>query len=54
MTDIAWTVRTLKAALDGTAAVAAGEFSLRVVEGAGTGLCPRAGPLGVWHGMDRP
>ena len=34
MTDIAWTVRTLKAALDGSAAVADGEFSVRVIEGA--------------------
>jgi uncharacterized protein YjfI (DUF2170 family) len=34
MTDIAWTVRTLKAALDGATAVADGEFSIRVVEGA--------------------
>lgn len=34
MTDIAWTVRTLKAALDGSAAVADGEFGVRVIEGA--------------------
>ena len=34
MTDIAWTIRTLKAALDGTAAVTSGEFSVRVIEGA--------------------
>lgn len=34
MTDIAWTVRTLKAALDSSAAVADGEFSVRVIEGA--------------------
>lgn len=33
MTDIAWTVRTLKTALDGSDAVAAGEFSSRIVEG---------------------
>lgn len=34
MTDIAWTVRTLKVALDGCAAVTAGEFTPRMVEGA--------------------
>ncbi|MDB5688583.1 MAG: hypothetical protein JWL91_459 [Sphingomonas bacterium] len=34
MADIAWTVRTLKAALDGCEAVRAGEFSARIVEGA--------------------
>ena len=34
MTDIAWTIRTLKAALDGAAAVTSGEFSVRVIEGA--------------------
>jgi uncharacterized protein YjfI (DUF2170 family) len=34
MTDIAWTVRTLKAALDLSEPVRAGEFSLRIVEGA--------------------
>lgn len=34
MTDIAWTVRTLKAALDASAAAGAGEFSARIVEGA--------------------
>jgi uncharacterized protein YjfI (DUF2170 family) len=34
MTDIAWTVRTLKAALDQSEAVRAGEFGLRIVEGA--------------------
>jgi uncharacterized protein YjfI (DUF2170 family) len=33
MTDIAWTVRTLKAALDKSAPVTAGEFGLRIVEG---------------------
>lgn len=34
MTDIAWTVRTLKTALEGSGAVKAGEFTPRVVEGA--------------------
>lgn len=34
MTDTAWTVRTLKAALDDSAPVRAGEFSVRIVEGA--------------------
>lgn len=34
MTDIAWTVRTLKAALDQSEPVRAGEFGLRIVEGA--------------------
>ena len=34
MTDSAWTVRTLKAALDHADAVGAGEFSARIVEGA--------------------
>jgi len=34
MTDIAWTVRTLKAALDGVEAVTSGEFSVRIIEGA--------------------
>lgn len=34
MTDIAWTVRTLHAALDGCAAVREGEFTPRMVEGA--------------------
>jgi uncharacterized protein YjfI (DUF2170 family) len=34
MTDIAWTVRTLKAALDQSEPVKTGEFGLRVVEGA--------------------
>ena len=34
MTDIAWTVRTLKAALDDSEPVRAGEFGLRIVEGA--------------------
>jgi len=34
MTDIAWTVRTLKAALDGAEAVTSGEFSVRIIEGA--------------------
>ena len=34
MTDIAWTVRTLKAALDGIEAVTSGEFSVRIIEGA--------------------
>lgn len=34
MPDAAWTVRTLKAALDGCDAVAAGEFTPRIVEGA--------------------
>ncbi|WP_374943065.1 YjfI family protein [Sphingomonas sp.] len=33
MTDIAWTVRTLKTALDGCDAVKADEFTPRVVEG---------------------
>lgn len=33
MTEIAWTVRTLKAALDESGPVLAGEFSVRVVEG---------------------
>lgn len=34
MTDSAWTVRTLKIALDRSDAVAAAEFSARIVEGA--------------------
>lgn len=34
MTDTPWTVRTLKAALDQSAPVRAGEFGLRIVEGA--------------------
>lgn len=34
MTDIAWTVRTLKTALEGSDAVKAGEFTPRIVEGA--------------------
>jgi uncharacterized protein YjfI (DUF2170 family) len=34
MTDTAWTVRTLKAALDQSEPVRAGEFGLRIVEGA--------------------
>jgi len=34
MTDIAWTVRTLKAALDGAEPVTSGEFSVRIIEGA--------------------
>lgn len=34
MTDTAWTVRTLKTALDDSEAVRTGEFGLRVVEGA--------------------
>jgi uncharacterized protein YjfI (DUF2170 family) len=34
MTDIAWTVRTLKAALDLSEPVQGGEFGLRIVEGA--------------------
>ncbi|WP_010188833.1 YjfI family protein [Sphingomonas sp. PAMC 26605] len=34
MTDTAWTIRTLKAALDESAAVRAGELGLRIVEGA--------------------
>lgn len=34
MTDQAWTIRTLRAALDACAPVRAGEFSLRIVEGA--------------------
>ena len=34
MTEIAWTVRTLKAALDDSAPVRNGEFGLRIVEGA--------------------
>lgn len=34
MTDTAWTVRTLKAALDDSAPVRDGEFGLRIVEGA--------------------
>ncbi|WBH17425.1 YjfI family protein [Sphingomonas radiodurans] len=34
MTEIAWTVRTLKAALDDSEPVRAGEFGLRIVEGA--------------------
>jgi uncharacterized protein YjfI (DUF2170 family) len=33
MTDIAWTVRTLKAALDGVEAVRSGEMTSRIVEG---------------------
>lgn len=33
MTDSAWTVRTLKSALDRCDAVTAGEFSTRIVEG---------------------
>src|SRR3546814_9191518 len=33
MTDSAWTVRTLKTALDRSDAAAAGEFSARIVEG---------------------
>ncbi|TVV75735.1 YjfI family protein [Sphingomonas solaris] len=33
MTDIAWTVRSLKTALDGCAAVKSGEFTVRIVEG---------------------
>lgn len=33
MTDSAWTVRTLKTALDHSDAVAEGEFSARIVEG---------------------
>ena len=34
MTDIAWTVRTLKTALDASEGAAAGEFSTRIIEGA--------------------
>ena len=34
MTDIAWTVRTLKTALDGLEAVRTGELTPRIVEGA--------------------
>ena len=34
MTDTAWTVRTLKTALDDSDPVRSGEFSLRIVEGA--------------------
>ena len=34
MTDIAWTVRTLKSALDSSEAGKAGEFTARIVEGA--------------------
>jgi hypothetical protein len=34
MTDTPWTVRTLKAALDQSEPVRAGEFGLRIVEGA--------------------
>ena len=34
MTDTAWTLRTLKAALDESEPVKSGEFGLRVVEGA--------------------
>jgi len=34
MTDIAWTVRSLKVALDRCEAVKSGEFSARIVEGA--------------------
>ena len=34
MTDIVWTVRSLKAALDGSDAAKAGEFTARIVEGA--------------------
>lgn len=34
MTETAWTVRTLKAALDESDPVKAGEFGLRIVEGA--------------------
>jgi len=34
MTDTAWTIRSLKTALDGCDAVAGGEFSVRIVEGA--------------------
>ena len=33
MTDIAWTVRTLKAALDGSEAAGTGAFTARVIEG---------------------
>ena len=33
MTDIAWTVRTLKTALDGAEAARAGQFTVRVIEG---------------------
>lgn len=34
MTDVAWTVRTLKTALDNCDAVRSGEFTPRIVEGA--------------------
>lgn len=34
MTDTAWTIRTLKAALDDSSPVRGGEFGLRIVEGA--------------------
>src|SRR3546814_16268997 len=38
MTDSAWTVRTLKTALDRSDAAAAGEFSARIVKGPDTVL----------------